>query len=194
MAPLHLLGYNDQIQIEPIHDFFNQVMPLVLKLLSCNAKWIINGFIFPLGEDNSNKVWQNSCGHMMLLAPDKYHMALMTINGTILFVRSRWLNQGSTWLSLSWDTSVGTISHRWHHQYHHCISYFTIINMRCNITHSSQPCDMKHWYTFHIIGIHPWTNMPTTPTHVFPTTSLLYPAYRPNIITYINKIYSKMKL
>ena len=38
-------------------------------------------------------------------------------------------------------------------------------------THQNQKCDHKHWYTFHIIGIYHWTNMPII-SHKY--TSLAY--------------------
>ena len=41
MAPLHLLGHNDQNKVK--HDIFSHVMPLVPVLLSCEGTCIISG-------------------------------------------------------------------------------------------------------------------------------------------------------
>ena len=43
MAQLHSLDHNDQNEVT--HDFFSHVTPLVPALLSCDAKYIINGTI-----------------------------------------------------------------------------------------------------------------------------------------------------
>ena len=44
MAPLHLLGHNDQNEVK--HDFFSHMMPWVPALLPGDANCIINGTIF----------------------------------------------------------------------------------------------------------------------------------------------------
>ena len=50
-----------------------------------------------LGEDCWKKVWHDSFGHVMLLAPvQALNDTDDIVSGTILFVRSRWLKQGET--------------------------------------------------------------------------------------------------
>ena len=53
----------------------------------------------PLGEDNWDTMWHVSFHHVMLMVPVwASHGTDGIVNGTILFVRSRWLTQGETWL------------------------------------------------------------------------------------------------
>ena len=49
MALLHSLDHIDQNEVK--HDFVSHVMPLAPPLLSCDARCIISGTIFSLGED-----------------------------------------------------------------------------------------------------------------------------------------------
>ena len=51
--------------------------------------------------------------------------------------------------------------------------YIWLAQNQCN-----QQCDQEHRYTFHIIGICPWKNIPSI-VHACPTALLLWSTYRP---------------
>ena len=114
MASLHLLGHNDKNDVK--NDFFSHVMQNASSMTPFCS----------LCEDSWNKVWHDSFGHIMLLAPvHVLHDPNGILNSPILFVRSRWLKQDAKWLFGSCDASGGinsitmTFSVIWHCWYWH---------------------------------------------------------------------------
>ena len=54
-------------------------------------------------------------------------------NDSILFLRSRQLKCGATWLCYAIGTVVSVTWCWWHHQWYHSIPYVTMIEMKCSI-------------------------------------------------------------
>ena len=81
------------------HDLFESSDAIGTSLLS----WMLTASLmvpfFSEVEDNWNKVWHYSSGHVMLLAPmQAFKDTDGIVNGTILFVNLRWLKLGPIWL------------------------------------------------------------------------------------------------
>ena len=80
---------------------------------------------------------------LMSLAASASHYTISFINGTITFLRLRWLKWGPTWLfghvmSCHWCQCQCTWNW-WHHKRHHCIPKVKAMKMRYNMTFWS--CD-----------------------------------------------------
>ena len=143
-VPLHSLGHNDQNEVK--HDFFSYVM--------ITASWMAS--LCSLCEGNQNKVWHDSFGHVMPLAPVwASHDLDGIVNGSILFVRSRWLKQCATWSLASHDTD---------HIINATIAFvsFKMTKMRCNmiffshLTLTSASCDVNDIVNSSIVFIMSW--------------------------------------
>ena len=82
-------------------------------------------------------------------------------NGTILFIRSRWLKQNATWLLCYRFMCYSITWHWWHHQYHHWfvssiwlkLYECMMIEMECNMTFSVL-WHCWHWHQHHVIMQH----------------------------------------
>ena len=139
MAPLHLLGHNDQkwgeiwlfIMWCPWHKCWHQMVPMALKMTS----------FYSLCQD------ELQLGHIMPFAL----VAVLCdadgiINGTISFLMSKWLKLGATLLFSPCATIGIVISSmwcQWHCQLHHCICQVNMIETRCNMTFLVMSC---HWH------------------------------------------------
>ena len=78
MAPFHLLGHDDEKEMQ--HDLFGHVMPMATSMAQLHF----------FSQDNQNEVQYNFLGHVMLLKlVSVSHNANSVINGTILSARSR---------------------------------------------------------------------------------------------------------
>ena len=89
--------------------------------------------LLSLGQDDQNEVWHDCCSLTLMLVSCYTNSV---VSGTIAFLRSRQLKWGVTWLFWSCDTSGAGIGLMWcqqHHQWHHCIPWIKMIEMRWNI-------------------------------------------------------------
>ena len=114
MAPMHSLGYNNQHELR--HDFFQSfdTTGVGIEIMWCQQ----HPPMAPL-QDNQNEVQQDLLGNVipsaMALAS---HDADGIINGSIAFLRSRWLK---------WDAAWPFLVIWCHWQWHHLIPMATLM-------------------------------------------------------------------
>ena len=84
-APLHSLGHNDQSEVK--QEFL--VMYWHFYQYCCYVEQTATSMA-PLCEDNWNKVWHDSFGHIMLLAPVPTSHDTGIVNDTILLGQDDW--------------------------------------------------------------------------------------------------------
>ena len=103
-----------------------------------------------LGQDDQNEVQHNIFGHVIPFGPALASCHPYSIvHGTIPFLRSRKLKWDATLLFGHLLPLALAISVTWcqqQYQWHHCIPWVTVTNMRCNMTFWVM---WFHWYWHH---------------------------------------------
>ena len=128
-VPWHLLVQDNQNEMW--HDFFSHLTLLALASASCDANGTVVCNTSRLLKNVQHKFFDNLMPLMLVSVP---HDANSFINGTIPFVRPRWLRWGSTWLFSSCDaisTGICINCCWWCHQWH---SLGQNAQMMCNMT------------------------------------------------------------